>query len=190
MGKLLAVDQDDIHGRQSRHTITDKACLERIQRRVTKMVKGVRKLKYKDRLKQLGIYSLERRRLRGDLKEAYKTLSGKERLNKNKFFILAQDNHGLQGHSQKLFKPKCRTTATKTFFINRIINDWNNLPQEVIDTTIVNIFKNRLDKTWRDMGIYSWEATSHIGYKFRYEVCSHATMPITFLDQSYSVYTI
>jgi len=42
----------------------------------------------------------------------------------------------------------------------RDANDWNNLSQEVIDSTSVNMFKNRLDKNWKDMGIYSWEATS------------------------------
>jgi len=40
----------------------------------------------------LGIYALERRRLCGDLIEAYKILTGKERVNKNKFLTLALDN--------------------------------------------------------------------------------------------------
>jgi len=57
--------------------------------------------------------------------------------------------------SQKLFKPRCRTTVRKTIFTDRVINDRKNLPQEVIDATNVNMFKNRLDKMWRDMGIYS-----------------------------------
>jgi len=35
------------------------------------------------------------------------------------------------------------------------IDDWNNPPQEVIDATSVNISTNRLDKYWKDMGIYS-----------------------------------
>jgi len=135
--------------------LKDKACLERIQRRVTKTVKEVRKLKYEDRLRKLGIYSLERRRLRGDLIEVYKVLSGKERVNKDKLFILAQDNHGLRGHNQRLFKPRCRTTVRKQFFTNRIINQWKSLPQEVVNATTVNTFKNRLDKMWKDMGINS-----------------------------------
>jgi len=58
-------------------------------------------------------------------------------VNIDKFCTLALDNHGLQGHSQKLLKPRCRTTVRKTFFTNRVINDWNSLPQEVM-------FKNRL----------------------------------------------
>jgi len=41
------------------------------------------------------------------------------------------------------------------------------LPQHVIDSSSVNVFKNRLDEAWEDMGIYSWEATSLINYKYK-----------------------
>jgi len=51
------------------------------------MVKGFRKLKYGDRLYGR-IYFLERRRLRGDLIEACKILTGKDRVNKDKFYAL------------------------------------------------------------------------------------------------------
>ena len=41
-------------------------------------------------------------------------------------------------------------------------NGINRVPQYVIDSSSVNVFKNRPDETWGDMGIYSWEATSPI----------------------------
>jgi ribonuclease P/MRP protein subunit RPP40 len=41
-----------------------------------KMVKGMKNKKYEERLRALGIYSLRRRRLRGDLIETYKILTG------------------------------------------------------------------------------------------------------------------
>jgi len=44
----------------------DKKCLEKVQRRATRMVNGFKKLPYETRLRNLGIYSLDRRRLRGD----------------------------------------------------------------------------------------------------------------------------
>ncbi len=49
----------------------DIALMERIQRLATRMVKGIRELPYEERLRRLNLFSLERRRLRGDLILAY-----------------------------------------------------------------------------------------------------------------------
>jgi len=94
----------------------------------------------------------------------YETGNGKERVVKANFLQPALDIHELRVH---IVKPRCRTTARKTFFLNRIIDEWNRLPQYVIDSSSVNVFKNknRLDETWEDMGIYT--ATLLINYKYR-----------------------
>jgi len=79
----------------------DKMLLEKEQRRAIRMVKGLKKLPYETRLKKLGIYSLERRRLCGDLIETFKILTGREYVNYSKFFELADVTSGLKGHSLK-----------------------------------------------------------------------------------------
>jgi ribonuclease P/MRP protein subunit RPP40 len=50
--------------------------LERVQRRATKLVHGLSKLKYSERLKRCGLPTLKYRRHRGDMIETYKILTG------------------------------------------------------------------------------------------------------------------
>ena len=83
----------------------DIKCLEKIQRRATKMVYGLKDTAYDDRLKFLGLLSLENRRLRGDLIEVFKILTDRENVDKNQFFTLSEFSH-LRGLSLKLSKPR------------------------------------------------------------------------------------
>ena len=134
------------------YLVKDIQCLERVQRRATKLVVGMKHLPYQDRLSRLGIYSLDKRRLRGDLIEMYKLLSGKENVDYSQFFQLAPSSYNLRGHSQKLFVQRSRLNCRKFFFSQRSVNEWNRLPAEIVEAPSVNSFKNRLDKTWTDVG--------------------------------------
>jgi len=61
----------------------DTDLLERIQRRATKMINGMKHLSYKDKLRELGLFNLEKRRLQGDLIAAFQYL--KESYRKDRF---------------------------------------------------------------------------------------------------------
>jgi len=69
----------------------DIECLEQIQRRATKLVKGLKRKTYEERLKVLGIYPRQQRRLRGDLIKTYKILTEKERVDSRLFFQTAPE---------------------------------------------------------------------------------------------------
>jgi len=137
----------------SPYLVKDIECLEKIQRRATKMVRGLKNLNYQERLIAVGLQSLQQRRRRGDLIETFKILKGIEITDQNLYFQMAPHHHDLRGHSLKLYKKRSKTQLRRNFFSNRVVDDWNRLSQHVVDSENVNTFKRRLDKNWQDMGV-------------------------------------
>ena len=81
----------------------DIQLLEQVQRRATKMIRGLEHLPYEDRLRELGIFSLEKRRLQGDLKASFQYLNGAYRKAGEGLFIRACSNR-IMGNGFKLEK--------------------------------------------------------------------------------------
>ena len=62
--------------------------MERVQRRFTRMIPGMKSLSYEEWLRTQGLYSLEFRRMRGDLTETYRILRGLDRVDVERKFPL------------------------------------------------------------------------------------------------------
>ena len=58
--------------------------IEAVQRRFPRLIPGMAGLSYEERLKRLGLYSLEFRRMRWDLIETYKIIKGLDKLDAGK----------------------------------------------------------------------------------------------------------
>ena len=118
--------------------------LERVQRRVTKLIPRLRNKPYEDRLKELNLFSLSKRRLRGDLIEVFKIVKGIENMNVEKYFTIDTSNT-TRNNGCKIVGKRFQTNEAKYFFFNRVVNIWNGLPSNVIDCSTVETFKKRLD---------------------------------------------
>ena len=68
-----------------------------------------------------------------------------EGLNKDMFFRIKNDSI-TRGHSLALVKSHSRLDIRKYTFSQRVVNDWNKLPEECINATSVNMFKNKIDQ--------------------------------------------
>ena len=107
---------------------------------------------YEERLKELGLQSLEDRRERGDQIECFKYLNGHNDINPDRLFSFIRDRHDKFTRSYADNNLVCEKTSLnirKFFFTNRVTGAWNSLPREVREATSVNMFKNRYDEYFR-----------------------------------------
>ena len=139
----------------SPHLKKDIVELEKVQKRATKMITGLGHLSYEERLQRLGLFSLEKRRLRGDMIETYKIMHGRDRVDRGTFFSLSH-NTRTRGHPLKLSVGRVKTDKRKYFFTQRVIGVWNSLPQEVVMASGLDAFKRGLDRFLEEESIMGY----------------------------------
>ena len=79
------------------------------------------------------------------LTECYKTINQLNGLEPTDYFIFAHDFCSLRAnHHFKLKLKTAKLNSYKYSFFIRVINDWNNVPEEIAESKNLDIFKNRL----------------------------------------------
>jgi len=102
------------------------------------MLKFVEHLLYEERLSNLGLFSLGKRRLRRDLINVNKYLKGGGR--QMVVCINRAKSNGLELEHRKF-----HTNMQKNLFMIRVTEHWNRLPREVVESLSKDIIKTCLD---------------------------------------------
>lgn len=140
----------------------DIECLEKVQRRLIRMISNVKGSTYEEKLKDAGLTTLKDRRERGDLIEAYKTLNGFNNVIKASWFEIkdpVQNHHSTRSTTTmgdegdgvnrvSIARERARTEFRNQTYRFRTARGWNALPDNVRNAKSINAFKNAYD-AWK-----------------------------------------
>ena len=106
------------------------------------MMRGLDYLLCEERLRKLGLFSLEKRRLRGDLVNAYKYLKGGSEVDVARLFSVVCSDR-TRGSGCKLVHVRFHANMRKNFIV-RVTEHWNTLPRGIVESPL-EIFRTHLD---------------------------------------------
>ena len=135
----------------------DVETLERVQKRLIRLISDTNGDTHEERLQSVGLTTLKERRTRGDAIETFKTLRGFNRVQKDAWFTMQRGDEratrantevredGEKRRGNVLVKQKSNLEIRRNFFTLRAERTWNALPGWVQDQETVNSFKSAYD---------------------------------------------
>ena len=126
----------------------DKTVIENVQKRAVNMISGLIGSTYEEKCRELGLESLEERRRKQDLLQAFKILSGKDNVRPELLFTRV----GAQPEKMTRFTTdplnltvnRCRLDIRKNSYATCVTEDWNKLSHKTKTSTSVAMFKSAI----------------------------------------------
>ncbi|CAM4662815.1 unnamed protein product, partial [Caretta caretta] len=132
------------------HYRMDVDKLERVLQRAMKMIRGLGHMTYEERLRELGLFSLQKRKVRRDLTAAFNYLKRSSKEDGARVFSVVADDR-TRRNGLKLQGGRSRLDIRKNYFTRRVVKHWNGLPREVVESPSLLVFKAWLDKALAGM---------------------------------------
>ena len=132
------------------HSKKDIKALEHVQRRATKLVRGLEHKSDREWLREMGFSSIWRR---GAQERPHHSLQQPQR----RFWrgggqpLLPGDSNRARGNGLKLHQGRLRLDIKKIFFSEGAVLQWHRLPREVVQSPSLEVFQNRVDVALRDV---------------------------------------
>ena len=102
-----AVKEVDDREKQKAEANGERAHEQGHQRRATRLIPSLARLSYEERLKETGLYTRERRQVRGDMMEMFKIVKGIDKISADELFNRVNSNR-TRGHSLRVKKSRVK----------------------------------------------------------------------------------
>ena len=124
--------------------------MEQVQRRMVRMVSGLEGNSYEARLEELGLLSLETRRVKYDLVQTYKIVHGLDQVDSSTWFqLVGNDPPRVTRETSdplNIVRKEGRLEIRRKFYSNRVVEHWNALESDIKSARSIATFKSGIQQ--------------------------------------------